>query len=40
MKWEQGRARLDAMLSTGELQRVHPSREHADRLIYQARRHL
>lgn len=40
MRWEQGRAQIDKMLSAGELERVHPSREHADRLIDQARRHL
>lgn len=28
------------MLAAGELERVRPSREHADRLIEQARRHL
>ncbi|MDP3894677.1 hypothetical protein [Nocardioides sp.] len=40
MRWEQGRAQIDAMLSDGEVERVHPSREHAHRLIEQARRHL
>jgi len=36
MRWEQGRAVIDAMLSAGELQQVPPSREHADRLLNQA----
>lgn len=40
MKWQQGRAALDKMLADGELERVQASREHADRLISQARRHL
>lgn len=40
MKWNQGRAEIDAMLSTGELQRVPASREHADNLLDQATQHL
>lgn len=40
MKWQQGRADIDKMLADGELERVQASREHADRLINQARRHL
>jgi len=36
VRWEQGRAVLDAMLAAGELQRVPPSREHSDRLLTQA----
>jgi hypothetical protein len=40
MKWEQGRAEIDKMLADGELERVQASREHADRLVSQARRHL
>jgi len=36
MRWEQGRAVIDAMLAAGELQQVPPSREHADRLLNQA----
>lgn len=40
MRWEQGRASIDTLITRGELERVHPSREHADRLIKQARRHL
>lgn len=40
MRWNQGRAEIEAMLSVGELQRVPASREHADNLIEQATRHL
>lgn len=40
MKWQQGRAAIDKMLADGELERVQASREHADRLVSQARRHL
>lgn len=40
MKWEQGREKIDGLLSQHEVQRVNPSREHADRLIGQARQHL
>jgi HEPN domain len=40
MRWQQGRAEVDKMLADGELQRVQASREHADRLLNQARRHL
>ena len=36
MRWEQGRATIDAMLAAGELQQVPASREHADRLLNQA----
>jgi len=36
MKWEQGRAVIDAMLEAGELQQVPASREHADHLLRQA----
>ncbi|MDR1264157.1 MAG: hypothetical protein LBK42_00960 [Propionibacteriaceae bacterium] len=38
MRWEQGRATIEAMLAAGELQRVPPSRDHADRLLGQAGR--
>ncbi|MEU4237582.1 hypothetical protein [Actinoplanes sp. NPDC026619] len=31
---------MDAMLARGELERVAPSRDHADLLLSQARRHL
>lgn len=40
MRWEQGRTEIDRMLAAGELERVQASREHADRLVRQARRHL
>jgi hypothetical protein len=40
MRWDQGRAVIDRMLTSQELQRVPASREHADRLISQARMHL
>jgi len=36
MRWEQGRAVIDAMLKSGELQKVPPSRDRADRLLRQA----
>lgn len=40
MRWDQGRSVLDRMLTEHELQRVPPSREHADGLIAQAHKHL
>ena len=40
MRWQQGRGTLDDMIRRGELERVPPSRDHADVLISQARRHL
>jgi hypothetical protein len=40
MRWNQGRAEIDTMISDGELQRVPPSREHADQLLTQARKDL
>jgi hypothetical protein len=40
MRWDQGRAVIDRMLAGAELQRVPASRDHADRLISQARNHL
>jgi hypothetical protein len=40
MRWNQGREVIDRMLAASELQRVPASREHADHLIGQARRHL
>jgi HEPN domain len=40
MRWNQGREVIDRMIATSELQHVPASREHADRLIRQARRHL
>ena len=32
MRWNQGRATIDKLIADGELQRVPPSREHADQL--------
>ncbi|MEV4243518.1 hypothetical protein AB0J63_08930 [Streptosporangium canum] len=40
MRWMQGRDRIDAMLTSGQLERVPPSREHADTLLTQADRHI
>ena len=40
MRWNQGREVIDRMLAESELQRVPASREHADRLVLQARVHL
>jgi hypothetical protein len=40
MRWNQGRATIDRLIADGELQRVPPSREHADQLLAQARRDL
>ncbi|MBS2963319.1 hypothetical protein KGA66_09700 [Actinocrinis puniceicyclus] len=40
MKWGQGRADIERMISAGELQRVPASREFADGLLDQARAHL
>jgi len=40
MKWQQGRATIDAMLGAGQVERSPPSREHAERLLAQARAHL
>lgn len=40
MRWNQGRATIDKLIADGELQRVPPSREHADQLVAQARKDL
>lgn len=40
MRWNQGREAIEHQLADGHLQRVPPSREHADRLLSQAHRHL
>jgi hypothetical protein len=40
MRWQQGREALDGMIARGELERVPASRDHADLLLSQARRHL
>ncbi len=39
-RWDQGRAAVDGLLTDRRLERVAPSRELADLLIGQARRHL
>jgi hypothetical protein len=40
MRWNQGRGVIDGLIADGLMQRVVPSREHADRLIAQAYAHL
>jgi hypothetical protein len=40
VRWEQGRAEVEQMLSARQLQRVPASRAHADRLMGQSARHL
>ncbi|MGD0242927.1 MAG: hypothetical protein ABSB59_21790 [Streptosporangiaceae bacterium] len=40
MRWNQGRATIGQLIADGELQRVPPSREHADQLLVQARKDL
>jgi hypothetical protein len=40
VRWNQGRATIEKLIADGELQRVPPSREHADQLITQARKDL
>ncbi len=40
MRWNQGREVVERLIDSHELQRVPPSRDHADRLLEQARRHL
>lgn len=40
MRWQQGRETVDRMLAAGQLERVTASREHAERLLAQARAHL
>jgi len=40
VRWEQGRAAVDGMLSRGELERVPPGRDHADLLLTHAHQHL
>jgi hypothetical protein len=40
VRWDQGRAAVDGMLSRGELERVPASRDHADLLVAQAQQHL
>ncbi|MGN9907208.1 hypothetical protein ACTMTJ_06575 [Phytohabitans sp. LJ34] len=40
MRWQQGREALDGMIARRELERIPASRDHADLLLAQARRHL
>jgi hypothetical protein len=40
MRWQQGRELVDGMIARAELERVPASRDHADLLLSQARRHL
>lgn len=40
MRWMQGRDRIDTMLAAGQLERVPPSREHANTMLAQAKRHI
>lgn len=40
MRWEQGRPAIDGMLGRGEVERVRPSRDHAELLLGQARTHV
>jgi hypothetical protein len=40
MRWDQGRADIDRMLLDRQLQRVPASRDHAERMLAQARKHL
>src|SRR5262245_61741545 len=40
MRWQQGRDAIDAMIARGEIERVPPSRSHADTLLAQAHQHL
>src|ERR1700722_9797458 len=40
MTWKQGRETIQGMIKNGRVERVPPSREHADKLLAQARAHL
>ena len=40
MRWNQGCAEIDRLITAGELQRAPPNREHADQLLAQARKDL
>ncbi len=40
MRWQQGRELVDGMIARAELERVPASRDHADLLLAQARRHV
>lgn len=39
-RWDQGREVVDDLISSGKLQRVAASRDHANRLLEQAKNHL
>lgn len=40
MRWDQGRALVEGMITRREIERVPPSRTHADLLLRQANQHL
>jgi len=40
VRWDQGRSLIERMVADQQLQRVPASREHADRMVVQARAHL
>jgi len=40
VKWQQGRETIQNMIKNGQLERVPPSRDHAEKLLAQARAHL
>lgn len=40
MQWEQGRATIDELIATAQIERVQPSREQADALLMAARAHI
>lgn len=40
MKWQQGREAIQDMIKNGQLERVPPSRDHAEKLLAQAMAHL
>jgi hypothetical protein len=40
MRWNQGRAEVEAMIAAGEIERVHPDRGRSDDMLDEARTHL
>ena len=40
MRWNQGRSEVEMMIVSGEIERVHPDRNAADKLLDEARSHL
>ncbi len=40
MAWERGRARIEELLASGELEQVEPNNEHANRLLAESASHL